>query len=72
MDITVSPLASIAALENVLPALKSGGILMQVIKLPKKRDIDPILMKLSNLGFEIIEVLESEKKEAYTVARKIG
>ncbi len=71
MDITVSPLSSIAALENVHPALKSGGMLMQVIKLPKKRDRGPILMKLSNLGFEIIEVLEPEKKEAYIIARKI-
>ncbi len=71
MDITVSPLSSIKALENVLPALKRGGTLMQVLKLPRKRDRAPILMKLSSMGLEIMEVLEPEKKEAYIVARKL-
>jgi len=28
-------------------------------------------MKLSSLGIEIIKVLESEKKEAYVIARKL-
>jgi 23S rRNA (cytidine1920-2'-O)/16S rRNA (cytidine1409-2'-O)-methyltransferase len=72
MDITVSPLASIAALENIFPALKSGGMLMHIIKLPKNRDRDPILLKISKLGFEIMEVLEPEKKEAYVIAKKIS
>ncbi len=71
MDITVSPLSSIIALENVLPALKRGGMLMQVLKLPRTRDREPLLMKLSNMGLEIIEVLEPEKKEAYIIARKL-
>ena len=71
LDITVSPLSSIKALENVLPALKSGGMLMQVLKLPKKMDKKPILMKLSDMGLEIIDVLEPEKKEAYVIARKL-
>ncbi len=71
MDITVSPLSSIKALENVLGALKSSGRLLLVVKLPKKRDRDPILRKLSSLGLEIVEVIEPEKKEAYIIARKI-
>ncbi|VVB84143.1 S4 domain protein [uncultured archaeon] len=71
MDITVSPLSSIKALENILEALKSSGRLLLVVKLPKKRDRDPILRKLSTLGLEIVEVLEPEKKEAYIIARKI-
>jgi 23S rRNA (cytidine1920-2'-O)/16S rRNA (cytidine1409-2'-O)-methyltransferase len=71
MDITVNPLSSIAALTNVHQALKKGGMLMQVIKIPKKRDKDPILMKLSNLGFEIIDVIEPKKNEVYIIARKI-
>ncbi len=71
MDITVSPLSSIKALENVLHALKSGGMLLQVIKLPKNRDREPILKMLSALGLEIVEVLEPEKKEAYIIARKL-
>lgn len=71
MDITVDPLSSIKALENVLPALKTNGMLMQVLKLPKKKEKEPILMKLSSLGLEIIDVLESKKKEAYVIARKL-
>ncbi len=71
MDITASPLSSIKALENVLPALKSGGMLLQVLKLPKDRDREPILKKLSSLRLEITGVLESEKKEAYIIARKL-
>lgn len=71
MDITADPLSSIKALKNALPALKSSGMLMQVLKLPKKNEREPILMKLSSLGFKIIEVLESKKKEAYVIARKL-
>lgn len=71
MDITADPLSSIKALENALPALKNGGMLMQVLKLPKKKEREPILMKLSSLGLTIIEVLEPEKKEAYVIARKL-
>lgn len=71
MDITASPLSSIKALENILTALKSGGMLLQVLKLPKDRDSEPILKKLSSLGLEIIRILEPEKKEAYIIARKL-
>jgi 23S rRNA (cytidine1920-2'-O)/16S rRNA (cytidine1409-2'-O)-methyltransferase len=71
MDITADPLSSIKALENALPALKNGGMLMQVLKLPKKKEREPILMKLSSLGLTIIDVLEPEKKEAYVIARKL-
>ncbi len=70
-DITASPLSSIKALENVLKALKRNGILLQVLKLPKERDIAPTLSKLSSMGLEILHVLESEKKEAYIIARKL-
>ncbi|MFA4935157.1 MAG: methyltransferase domain-containing protein [Candidatus Methanoperedens sp.] len=73
MDITASPLSSIKALENILTALKSGGMLLQVLKLPKDRDRDrePIMKILSSLGLEIIQILEPEKKEAYIIARKL-
>jgi len=71
MDITADPLSSIKALENALPALKRGGMLMQVLKLPKKKDREPILKMLSSLGLTIIDVLEPEKKEAYVIARKL-
>jgi 23S rRNA (cytidine1920-2'-O)/16S rRNA (cytidine1409-2'-O)-methyltransferase len=71
LDITTSSLSSIKALENALPALRSGGMLMQVLKLPKKREREPDLKKLSSLGLEIIDVFEPEKKEAYVIARKL-
>lgn len=71
IDITVSPLSSIKALENVFPSLKKGGRLLQVLKLPKSQEIGPILTKLTSMGFEITQVIEAEKQEAYVIARKL-
>lgn len=71
LDITASPLSSIKALGNVLPALKSGGMLLQVLKLPEESEKEHIQQKLSSMGLEIIETLEPEKKEVYIIARKL-
>ena len=71
MDITAGPLSSIKALENTLPALKKGGFLMHVLKLPESKDTGPLIKKISSLGLEIIDVLEPEKKEVYVIARKV-
>ena len=71
LDITVSPLSSIKALENVVPSLKKGGRLLQVLKLPKSIDSEPILAMLTSMGFEITQVIEAEKQEAYVIARKL-
>ncbi|MCZ7403065.1 MAG: S4 domain-containing protein [Candidatus Methanoperedens sp.] len=71
LDITVSPLSSIKALENVSPSLKNGGRLLQVLKLPNSKEIEPILAKLTSMGFEIQQVIEAEKQEAYVIARKL-
>lgn len=71
MDITASPLSSIKALGNLLTALKRGGMLLLVLKLPRERDREPILRNLSSTGLEIIQILESEKKEVYIIARKL-
>lgn len=71
MDITASPLSSIKALENVIDALKSKGMLLLVLKLTKERDREPLLKKLSSLELESLNVLEPEKKEAYIIARKL-
>jgi 23S rRNA (cytidine1920-2'-O)/16S rRNA (cytidine1409-2'-O)-methyltransferase len=71
LDITVSPLSSIKALENVFPFLKKGGRLLQVLKLPKSKEIEPILAKLTSMGFEIEQVIEAEKQEEYVIARKL-
>jgi len=40
---TLEPEDSIKALSRVLPLLKTGGKLLQVIKIPKKRNPKPIL-----------------------------
>jgi len=71
LDITVSPLCSIKALENVFPSLKKAGRLLQVLKLPKDSDKYPILEKLTSMGFEITQVIEAQKQEAYVIARKL-
>ncbi len=71
LDITVSPLSSIKALLNVFPSLKKGGRLLQVLKLPKSQEIESILEKLTLMGFEIEQVIEAQKQEAYIIARKL-
>ena len=71
LDITVSPLSSIKALENVFPSLKKGGRLLQVLKLPKSSEKEPILAKLTSMGFDIEQVIEAEKQEAYVIAMKL-
>jgi 23S rRNA (cytidine1920-2'-O)/16S rRNA (cytidine1409-2'-O)-methyltransferase len=69
-DMTQEPEDSIEALSRVLPLLKEGGRLLQVIKIPKKKNPKPILSKIENLGLEIQQVISSEKQEIYVVARK--
>ena len=62
LDITVSPLSSIKALEILLPALKSGGKLLHVLKLSKATEIRPLLPEISSLGLDILNIMEPEKK----------
>lgn len=69
-DMTLEPEDSIKALSRVLPLLKTGGKLLQVIKIPKKKNPKPILSKIENLGLEVQQVISSEKQEIYVVARK--
>jgi len=69
-DMTLEPENSIQALSRVLPLLKDGGKLLQVIKMPKKKNPKPILSKIESLGLEILQVISSEKQEIYVVARK--
>lgn len=71
LDITVDPKDSLKALGNMLPALKKGGMLLAVFKLPEKTDRGPILEGLSLMGFEILLIIEAQKKEAYVIARKL-
>ena len=69
-DMTQEPENAIEALSRVLPLLKEGGKLLQVIKISKKKNFKPILNKIENLGLEIQQVISSEKQEIYVVARK--
>lgn len=70
-DMTMEPENSIKALSRVLPLLKEGGKLLQVIKIQKKKNPKPILNRIENLGLEIQQVIKSEKQEIYVVARKL-
>jgi len=69
-DMTLEPEDSIKALSRVLPLLKAGGKLLQVIKILKKKNPKPILSKIENLGLEIQQVINPKKQEIYVVARK--
>jgi 23S rRNA (cytidine1920-2'-O)/16S rRNA (cytidine1409-2'-O)-methyltransferase len=69
-DMTLEPEDSIKALSRVLPLLKAGGKLLQIIKIPKKKNPKPILSKIENLGLEIQQVINPKKQEIYVVARK--
>lgn len=69
-DMTLEPEDSIKALSRVLPLLKPEGKLLQVIKIPKKKNPKPILNKIENLGLEIQQVINPKKQEIYVVARK--
>ncbi|MDW7727718.1 MAG: S4 domain-containing protein [Candidatus Methanoperedens sp.] len=71
LDITANPISSIQALEHVLPALKNGGILLIVLKLPKDKEHELHLSKLSSIGLEIIDIIEPGKQEVYVIARKL-
>ena len=71
-DMTLEPMDSLAALERVLPLLKVGGKLLQVIKTSKRIDREPVLARFEDLGVEILHVLESHKQEIYVIGRKTG
>ncbi len=70
-DMTVEPSKSIEILSRFLPLLKSGGRVMQVVKLgDNKHGPEPMVEMLEDLGLQIFEVIKPEKHEAYIVAIK--
>jgi len=71
-DMTLEPQDAIKALAWVLPLLKENGKLLQVIKLPQKKNPKPTLSKIEDLGLEILQVISSKKQEIYVIARKPG
>ena len=71
-DITVEPLDSIKVLARVMPLLKSGGRVLQVLKLPDRSDLDECTNRLKELGLTIQYIIEPEKREVYVIAVRNG
>lgn len=71
-DMTLEPMDSLVALKRVLPLLKRGGKLLQVIKIHRRENREPIIAKIEGLGVEVIRVIEPQKQEIYVIARKIA
>ena len=71
-DITVEPLDSIKVLARVLPLLKSGGHVLQVLKLPDRSILDECTNRIKELGLTIQHILEPEKREVYVIAVRNG
>jgi 23S rRNA (cytidine1920-2'-O)/16S rRNA (cytidine1409-2'-O)-methyltransferase len=67
-DITVEPLDSIKVLARVLPLLKSGGRVLQVLKLPDRSVIDEYTVRIKELGLMIQYIIEPDKREVYVIA----
>ncbi|MBA1340817.1 MAG: hypothetical protein C5S40_01635 [ANME-2 cluster archaeon] len=67
-DITVEPLDSIKVLARVLPLLKSGGRVLQVLKLPDRSHLDECTNRIKELGLTIQYILKPEKREVYVIA----
>jgi len=71
-DITVEPLDSIKVLARVLPLLKPGGRVLQVLKLPDRSDLDGCTNRMKELGLMVQYILEPEKREVYVIAVRNG
>ncbi|MCL7411636.1 MAG: S4 domain-containing protein [Methanosarcinaceae archaeon] len=71
-DLTLEPTDSLEALERMMPLLKDGGRLLQVIKIKNRENRKPILSQIESMGLTITDVLESKKEEIYIVASKMG
>ena len=69
-DMTLEPAGALKALERVLPLLKEGGRLLQVIKIKNRQNRKPILGRIESMGLEVVHVLESDKEEIYIIAQK--
>ncbi|MBP2029161.1 23S rRNA (cytidine1920-2'-O)/16S rRNA (cytidine1409-2'-O)-methyltransferase [Methanohalophilus levihalophilus] len=69
-DMTLEPADSLEALERVLPLLKEGGKLLQVLKIDRARTHKGWLKKMEAMGLSIVDVIEPQKREIYIFARK--
>ena len=72
-DMTLEPQDSIKALARLLPLLKENGKLLQVIKMPKKKNPKPTLSKIENLGLERMRAEASAmERQAEAFYRKLA
>lgn len=71
-DMTLEPMDSLLALKRVLPLLREGGKLLQVIKIQKREAREPIIAKIESFGVEVVQVIEPQKQEIYVIACKTG
>lgn len=67
-DLTVEPDISIKILEKVLPLLKPGGSVLQVLKLRSRSGLDDLIDRIRSLGLQVRHIIEAKKREVYVVA----
>lgn len=67
-DLTVEPEISIKILEKVLPLLKPGGRVLQILKLPSRSGLDDLIDLISSCGLQVRHIIEAKKREVYVVA----
>lgn len=67
-DITVEPEDSIRVLERVLPLLKPGGRILQVLKLGDRSGLEPHIERMQEIGLSIQHMINPEKREVYVIA----
>jgi 23S rRNA (cytidine1920-2'-O)/16S rRNA (cytidine1409-2'-O)-methyltransferase len=70
IDMTLEPLDSIQALERVSPLLKNGGKLLLVIKISNIEDSHPLIERVEDGGFRILNVIDPQQMEIYVIGEK--
>ncbi len=70
IDMTLEPLDSIQALEKVSPLLKTGGKLLLVIKISNIEDSHPLIERVEDDGFRILNVIDPQQMEIYVIGEK--
>ncbi|MCK5217187.1 MAG: methyltransferase domain-containing protein, partial [Methanosarcinales archaeon] len=68
-DLTVEPEDAIIVLARVLPLLKLGGRILQVLKISKNTDQNVLINKIQALGFTIQHIIRPKKREIYVIAQ---
>ncbi|MBW6518816.1 MAG: methyltransferase domain-containing protein [ANME-2 cluster archaeon] len=71
-DITVEPEDSIKVLERILPLLKPGGRILQVLKLGDRSGLKEHIKRMEGIGLSIQHMIEPEKREVYVIAVRKG